>query len=176
MKKTVLVTVAGSCLLLSHLLLAAAQTLVLNPLAAAPGRPLPQIHADLADAGESLGAPMVVAYVLVGIAAVVAGWILVRRGYSAFTLTLYYLTALALAMPCYLIISFGAGMALADTYGISGGDHSPWALPLYAVSIGAALTALLLLVSRRPSLRPELGPAQPRPPVDPRPRPTRSHR
>ncbi|MEV8249586.1 hypothetical protein AB0O87_01515 [Microbacterium sp. NPDC076768] len=34
-------------------------------------------------------------------------------------------------------------MALADTFGISGGDYSPWAWPLYAVS---ALAGLVLII------------------------------
>lgn len=36
------------------------------------------------------------------------------------------------------------GMALADSFGISGGDHAPWALPLYIAS-ALALVALVTL-------------------------------
>ncbi|GIG53587.1 hypothetical protein Dac01nite_03390 [Demequina activiva] len=41
-------------------------------------------------------------------------------------------------------------MALADTHGISGGDHSPWAWPLVAAS---ALAVLALVAPGVRSLR-----------------------
>ena len=47
----------------------------------------------------------------------------------------------------------GPGMALADTYGIGGGDHSPWAWPIYVVSALAlaGLVAVVVLLLRGPA-------------------------
>lgn len=43
--------------------------------------------------------------------------------------------------------SFGPGMALADTFLISGGNHSLWYLPLYAVS-ALAFVAVIIVTAR----------------------------
>lgn len=54
------VAVVGTVLVVAYALLAGAQILVLNPLAAAPGRTLEEIHADLASANEVIFTPVVV--------------------------------------------------------------------------------------------------------------------
>ena len=55
-----------------------------------------------------------------------------------------YLVLLTFGAPAYFMASFGAGMGLADTYGISGADYSPWARPLYLVSLLSLLAALAI--------------------------------
>ena len=63
------------------------------------------------------------------------------------------LASLVAASPAYFMASFGPGMALADTYGIGGGDHSPWAWPIYVVSAlaSAGLVAVVVLLLRGPA-------------------------
>jgi hypothetical protein len=60
---------------------------------------------------------------------------------------------IVLGTPAYFFASFGPGMSLADTYPISGGDHSPWARPLYAASALALLALVGVVVGglRRPT-------------------------
>ena len=53
------VALVGTLAVLAYAALAGLQILVLNPLAAVPGRTLPQIEAEMARWGESLGAPWV---------------------------------------------------------------------------------------------------------------------
>lgn len=140
------VALVGTLAVLAYAALAGLQILVLNPLAAVPGRTLPQIEAEMARWGESLGAPWVggvlITAVVVAVGMLVGAW---RepdpdaRGWA-----LGYLALLVAGAPAYWLLSFGPGMALADSFGISGGDHAPWALPLYAVS-ALALVALVTL-------------------------------
>ena len=58
--------IAGTGAVHLHAALAAVQILVLNPLAFAPGNTLGQIHADLAQAGEAIGTPLVLAILGLG--------------------------------------------------------------------------------------------------------------
>ena len=63
------------------------------------------------------------------------------------------LASLVAASPAYFMASVGPGMALADTYGVGGGDHSPWAWPIYVVSVLAlaGLVAVVVLLLRGPA-------------------------
>lgn len=137
--------------------LAALQVFVLNPLAAAPGdRGLGRIYADLSAAGQ-LGVPFVLPAVILaaglGVAAVL--WFLTWRREEVDPLAVLALglASLVAASPAYFMASFGPGMALADTYGVGGGDHSPWAWPIYAVSVlaSAGLVAVVVLLLRGPA-------------------------
>lgn len=57
-----------------------------------------------------------------------------------------YLAMLFFGAPAYFVASFGPGMALADTFGVSGGDHALGARPLYAVSLLAFIGVVVLAV------------------------------
>jgi hypothetical protein len=143
---TVTVAIAGTVVVAMFAALGAVQVLVLNPLAAVPGATLDQIDTELAAAGESLGAPLVLLIMALG--AVLAGALLVltlRGRPTTRVVAIGYLTLIMLGTPVYWVASFGAGMALADTYGISGADYSPWSMPLHLAG-GAALTALVVLL------------------------------
>lgn len=70
---------------------------------------------------------------------------------------LAYLVLLVLGAPAYVVASFPAGMSLADTYAISGGDHSPWASPLFAISLAALLLGIALVAMLLTRRRPERG-------------------
>ncbi|SFS17085.1 hypothetical protein SAMN04487846_3445 [Microbacterium sp. cf046] len=141
-----LISAAGTVLVTAYAALAALQILVLNPLAAAPGIDLNQIHADMAAVGESLNAPVAVGVLGLGIGLAILLFVLiaVRRDVTRTAAMFGYLVLLAFGAPAYFIASFGAGMGLADTYMIGGADYSPWALPLYLTSLLALLAALTL--------------------------------
>ena len=140
------IALLGTAAVVAYAVLAGTQILVLNPWAAAPGRSLAQIHADLHAAGESLGTPWVLAILGLGVALAVGMVVTAWRSRSDDRLmyAFGYLALLELGTPAYWLTSFGSGMALADTYGITGGDHAPWAIPLYVTS-GLAFVAMVAL-------------------------------
>jgi hypothetical protein len=160
-RTAVLIACVGTLLVIAYAGLALAQILVLNPLAAAPGKTLDEIHADMALAGESLNTPMAVGVLSLGVGLAVLTLILLSRSRDTTPIAaaLAYLLLLAFGAPAYFIAAFGAGMGLADTYLISGGDHSPWARALYLASalsfLGAAtLGGVSITRSRRKSASP----------------------
>lgn len=125
-RRPVVVAVVGTVVVVAYALLAAVQILVLNPLAAVPGAELSQIYADVSAAGESMGAPLVLAGLAVGPVVAVGLLLRTRRrpDGEARIVAVQYLALVALGAFGYFWASFGPGMALADTYGISGGDHA----------------------------------------------------
>jgi hypothetical protein len=143
-RHAVVFAAVGMILVTAYAALAAFQILVLNPLAAAPGRSLDQIHADMAAVGESLNMPMAAGVLGIGIGLAIILFVLiaVRPDATPLAAVFGYLVLLAFGAPAYFYASFGAGMGLADTYMISGADYSPWARPLYLVSFLALLAAL----------------------------------
>ena len=104
-----------------------------------------------------LGVPFVLPAVILaaglGVAAIL--WFLTWRREEVDPLAVLALglASLVAASPAYFMASFGPGMALADTYGIGGGDHSPWAWPIYVVSVlaSAGLVAVVVLLLRGPA-------------------------
>ena len=114
----------------------AVQILVLNPLAAAPGRTLAEVYALVDAAGEPIPvAPVLVVLgfgVLLG--AVIAALSFRPRATTA-AVSLGILGILAGGAPAYFVASFGPGMALADGLETTGADHSQWSILLYAVSL-----------------------------------------
>ena len=145
-RAAVVIAAIGTTLVTAYAGLAALQILVLNPLAAAPGKELHQIHADMAAVGESVSTPMAVGILSVGVGLAVATFVLiaVTREATPLAALIAYLVLLMFGAPAYFMASFGAGMGLADTYGISGADYSPWARPLYLVSFLSLLGALTI--------------------------------
>lgn len=149
------IAVAGTVAVAAYATLAVLQILVLNPLAAAPGRDLAQIQHDLATSNESLRAPFVLAVLAFGLVLAVALLVVLprMRGLTPSAAAFAYLLLLVLGAPAYVAASFGAGMALADTYGIGGGDHSPWARPLLWTSALSLLGAGVLGAAELARLR-----------------------
>ncbi|MCK9917050.1 MULTISPECIES: hypothetical protein [Microbacterium] len=150
------VAVVGTVLVIAYAALAAVQVLVLNPLAAWPGSDLAAIRADVEAAGESLD-ELTVGIVLgigVALAVVMLVVVIVERSAGVLAATAIYLALLVLGEPAYIFASFGAGMALADTYGIAGADASPWAMPLHVTSLLALLGLVVVgVVAVRRRLR-----------------------
>lgn len=143
-RHTVWTSIAGAIAVTAYAVLAAVQILVLNPLAAAPGLSLDEIHARMTAVNEdpASGRSLVILGTGVALALGVAVVSIVRRA-PAVVPAMTLLALLAFGAVGYFVASFSSGMALADTFGISGGDHSPWARPLYAVSALAAIAVIV---------------------------------
>jgi len=154
MRSAALIAVIGVLVVVAYAALAAVQILVLNPLAAAPRLSLAEIRVEMDARNESLGHGAVLAFLGFGVAlATVAAIVCVVRRASARLTAAIFLGLLVLGSPAYFVASFGPGMALADTFWISGGDASPWAMGLHTTSF-AALLVLVPVVVRWPRPRP----------------------
>lgn|GEM_PF-907240 len=139
------ISLVGTALVIAYAAWAYLQIWVLNPRAAMPEMSLPDIWLAV---GQSQGlfdirgtliflaiGPILAAALLIGgTIALRRRWWLVAGG---------HLLILLLGAPAYFLASFSPGMNLADTFGISGADYSPWAAPLFLVSL-AALVGLIL--------------------------------
>ncbi|MDR2997754.1 MAG: hypothetical protein LBU78_06505 [Microbacterium sp.] len=151
-KHTTTIAIIGVCAVAAYAAWAAVQILVLNPLAAVPDAGLSDIYAQMSAAGEAMpvAMPLSILATGVGLAAIVAVVSISRRLEPALVAVLF-LILLTLGTPAYFMASFGPGMNLADTFMISGGDHSPGVVPLYVVSLLSAGAAVGLAVraSRR---------------------------
>lgn len=146
--RPVAVAVIGLVVVTVYAAWAALQILVLNPLAAAPGRSLAQIHAEMDAAGQAVGIPPTLGVLAIGPLLAAAVLVGVSRGHlAARTTAMLTLALLALGAFGYFWASFMWGMNLADTYGIGGGDHSPWARPLYAVSLASLVGLIAVAVA-----------------------------
>lgn len=159
-RAVVTVSAVGTVLVTVYAAFAALQILVLNPLAAMPGKTLPQIHADMAAFGESPGTGLALVVVGTGVSLAVLIFALLapRKDATVTAALLAYLTMLVLGTPAYFVASFGPGMSLADTYGISGADYSEGANALYLTS-GLALLGLVALAVARMATRSAPSPA-----------------
>lgn len=151
-----LVVVIGFVLVAAYAALGALQILVLNPVAAAPGLTLVEIQAALAAADESLSPVPVVIFVFLALvlASAVGVYAVAAPNASPQLVAISMLLILAFGAPAYFAASFSAGMALADTFMISGGDHSRWSTLFYVTSTVALVSSIALsvvLVLRRGS-------------------------
>lgn len=129
----------------AYAVLGTLQVLVFNPLAAMPGMTLAQIQHAMEKEDESLAAPLVFSWAILGIALALGALVLsVRQKFSRYGTATAFLLLVSFGAPSLWIASFPAGMSLADTFGISGGDHAPWASVLNTVSAAALLVIVLL--------------------------------
>jgi hypothetical protein len=147
-RRTVRAGLLGLALVVGYAVVGALQILVWNPLAAVPGATLGEIHAHLEQTNETLAAPLVLAWAVVGTA--LAGAVLLaamKRSISRVRgVVVLDLLILVLAAPSHWFASFPAGMGIADAYGTTGGDHTPWGVVLYAVSAAALVGLVVFLV------------------------------
>lgn len=119
--------------------------LVLEPLAAMPDLTRAEIFEALAAAGWTAAGtvPFLVVWAALGVGLSVVGCaVALRRRVAPDSALAWQLAVLALGAPAYFWGAFGMGMDLADTFMITGGDHSAVPPVLYAVS-GWALVALV---------------------------------
>ena len=124
---------------------------VWDPTAAVPALTYPEIVAGLGDAGVSVTAAVIglIVWGAVGIGLALIPSILGfagRLGRSA--VFIWHLAVIAAGAPAYFLGSFSLGMDVADTFAVSGGDHTPLGGVLYAVS-GVALLALAVVSIQR---------------------------
>jgi hypothetical protein len=146
-RTTIVVSVVGAAAVTAYAVWAAIHILVLNPLAAVPGSSLAEIRGAIADAGELFSIGMVVGILAIGpVLAIAAAWVCIANRVQPIVAVSAPIALLILGAPGYFVASFAPGMALADTFMISGGSHSPWHLPLYAVSVVAAIGAIALAI------------------------------
>lgn len=145
-KPAVFYAIAGILLVAAYAGLGALQILVLNPLAAAPGLTLDEIHAALAATGESVSPVSVIIFVCLGLllACAVGGYAITAPHASPVLVAILVLLIIAFGAPAYFAASFSTGMSLADTFLISGGDHSGWSTLLYVMSATALGWAIVL--------------------------------
>ncbi|TFB84129.1 hypothetical protein E3O44_16765 [Cryobacterium algoricola] len=130
-----------------------------DPAAAVPWLTYQEIIAGLNEAGIIVAAEVigliVWAYLGVGLALVLS--ILGFTGHAGLgAVILGQLALIAAGAPAYFWGSFSLGMDVADTFGVSGGSHTPLSGLLYATS-GVALLALVAvsirMVANRRSMR-----------------------
>ncbi|MEJ1087892.1 hypothetical protein WDU99_06135 [Microbacterium sp. Mu-80] len=137
---------------------AAVQILVLNPLAAVPGASLAEVYAEMAAVGERMPVTGVLVFLGIGVViAVVVAVLSIRSRLDATVTALLFASVLALGVPAYFLASFGPGMSVADAFMVSGADLTPWAAPLYIVSLlasGAIVGLAVRLARRRPAAAP----------------------
>jgi hypothetical protein len=157
-RSTVWVSSIGVLAVVAYAALGTVQILVLNPLAAAPGSTLPEIRRDLAATGGSLGEELVFGILGIGVVLAVGVAVVALVGRMPAALAAMVFLGLLVVGPMgYFAASFGAGMSLADAYGIGGADYSPWARPLYATSILALVVVIVVAIRTRRSSRPHSG-------------------
>ena len=153
-RRAILIAIVGTLTVTAYAIFAAWHILVLNPLAALPGKTLEQIVAETEAANQPLGQAFTIGVLALGV--LIALVLLVSACLGGLTGILptaaLYSALLALGAPGYFVASFAPGMSLADTYFISGGDASPWAGVLMAVSAAAFLALFcigVIAIARR---------------------------
>jgi hypothetical protein len=147
-KPAVTIASVGFVIVAAYSVLGALQILVLNPMAAAPDLTLAEIEAAMAKAGESFPPFPVMIFVSLGLllAAHVMLYAIAAPDPRPEIVAVMMLVILALGAPAYFAASFPAGMALADTFMISGGDHSHWSALLFLTSATALVCAIALAI------------------------------
>ncbi|WP_140398448.1 hypothetical protein [Brachybacterium massiliense] len=146
-RHTRLIGVLGTVAVLSYAVFAAVQIQVLNPLATVPGAELRQIHAAVGRTSDTMGWGLMFALLLPGPVTAASTALAGARGrLSRTALAMIMLGLLTGGSPIYLLASLPAGMTLADTFGVGGADHAPWALILHALSLLAVLALAALVI------------------------------
>ncbi|MEO2096495.1 MAG: hypothetical protein ABGX90_05040 [Brachybacterium sp.] len=155
-RSSLLIGVLGTVLVLGYALFAALQVQVLNPLATVPGSSLGEIHAAVGRTSDTMGWGLMIAALLPGPLIAATAALTARRGrLSARGLLMIMLGLLALGTPIYLVASFPAGMTLADTFGVGGADHAPWARILHTISLVAVLALATTIIHHAATRRPQ---------------------
>lgn len=154
-RRSLVLGVAGTALVLGYALFAALQIQVLNPLATVPGSSLREIHAAVGRTADAMGWGLMTVALLPGPLLAAAAAVAAHRGrLSARGLLITMLGLLALGTPIYFVASFPAGMTLADTFGVGGADHAPWARILHTLSLLAVLALAATVIHRAATPRP----------------------
>jgi hypothetical protein len=149
MTSRTVVAVSGTLVVTAYAALLAVNALVLDPLAAVPGKSLPEIYAGVDAIGMDSRQDVVAVLVTAGIGVVLAVTITVialRKRMPAPVVAVCHLALLALGAVATFQSGFFLGMDVADAFGVSGGAHGPWAGVLYGTSL-VALVAIPAVLS-----------------------------
>ena len=145
----IVVTVVAVLVVAAYAALLAVVALVLDPLAAVPGTPLPDIYRHLERQGFDTRADvvgvLVQALIGVGLALLVAVVTLVRRTPAHFVAA-WMLAVVAAGAVAVFASGFQLGMDVADGYGVGGEDHTVWSGVLYWCSLVALVGVPVVLV------------------------------
>jgi hypothetical protein len=144
MTSRTVVAVSGTLVVIAYAALLAVNALVLDPLAAVPGKSLPEIYATVDAMGMSSRQDVVGVLVTAGIGvalAVASALIGLSDRYSTHMIAVMHLGLVALGALVTFQSGFFLGMDVADAFAVSGGAHGLWAGVLYGTSL-AALVAI----------------------------------
>jgi hypothetical protein len=152
-RRTIQAGLVGLFVVAGYAAVGALQVLVWNPLAAVPGATLGEIHAELAETNETLAAPLVLTWAVIGTLLAAAVLLAAMRGSIARVrrVVMLELLILVLAAPSHWFASFPGSMGIADTFATSGADHAPWGMVLYALSAVALLGLFAALAVGKPT-------------------------
>jgi len=130
-----------------YAIVALLQILVWNPEAAVPGSAAADVWRAVGEAHQGPPNAFVVGVIAMGpLLAVVLFVVYTVTGAGVWNTVAGYLGLLVAGLPGYFVASFGPGMGLADTYGISGGDFSPGGGVLLAVSMLSVIGLVAIFV------------------------------
>ncbi|MBD9699409.1 hypothetical protein IGS67_07890 [Flavimobilis sp. GY10621] len=143
-----IVAVVGVVTVTLYAACAAVHALVLNPLAAVPGRTLSEIVVHIESSHDALGTwttlAVLVGGVLIALTLLAITWLSAAPRPSH--VAAWFLGMLAAGSPASFIASVGPAAAVADAYGVSGDDASPSGLALHLASTVAFLALVGVLV------------------------------
>ncbi|PZE69643.1 hypothetical protein [Curtobacterium sp. MCBD17_021] len=143
------VAVTGALVVTAYAALLAVDALVLDPLAAVPGKSLAQVYAGVDAIGMDSRQDVVGVLVTAGIGvalAVAVTVIALWKRMPAPVVAVCHLALLALGAVATFQSGFFLGMDVADAFGVAGGAHGPWAGLLYGTSLAALVAIPAVLV------------------------------
>ncbi|WP_417509089.1 hypothetical protein [Microbacterium sp.] len=144
-RSTIVVSIVGILAVVAYAVWGAVQVMILTPMVAVPGLTIREIRAAMSAAGESPSDVAIWIFVGLGVAlAVMVALIAIRSGIQPELTALLFLGVLTFGAPALFIASFGWGMALADTFGVSGGITAPGMAVVYLVSALAGAGSIVL--------------------------------
>ncbi|MDQ1136210.1 hypothetical protein QE410_001009 [Microbacterium sp. SORGH_AS 1204] len=141
----VITATAGLMVVTVYAVVALVQILVWNPEAAVPGLTAAEVWREVGAANQGPPNAFVVAVIAAGpVLGLVFLLVFALTDADVWAVVSAYLALLLLGIAGYFVASFGPGMGLADTYGISGGDYAYGGAALGAVSLLAMLALLAI--------------------------------
>lgn len=143
------VAIAGTLVVTAYAALLALDALVLDPLAAVPGRTLAQVYAQVDSVGADSRLDVAGVLVLAGTGVALAGFFAVAavRGWVRLPVAVVcHLAVLACGAGAVFQSGFFLAMDVADAHGIPGGRHGPSTGVLYGTSL-LALVAIPVVVA-----------------------------
>lgn len=144
---TLVAALAGVVATVAYASVALLQILVWNPEAAVPGSAAADVWRAVGEANQGPPNAFVVGVIAMGpLLAVVLLVVYTVTGSGFWNTVAGYLGLLVAGLPGYFVASFGPGMGLADTYGISGGDFAPGGEVLFIVSTMSVIGLVAIFV------------------------------